>query len=209
MTASPFRAVRSPALTVRVELSDQERDALAHLLDEVTAMLVVDPEQVPGAGAQDTQWQVLEAALAAPAPRDPAVARLLPDGSRDDPEAAQGFRRLTEHGLREAKQQRLSAAAQALRGEPPVELAETEAVQLLKGLTDVRLVLAERLGLRTDADAEHMHEETLRRLGALAEAETTGDEAVRPDLKADPYLHLALMYDVLTGWQECLVHELS
>ncbi len=36
-------------------------------------------------------------------PDDPVLARLLPDGYRDDPEAAEEFRRFTESGLRSAK----------------------------------------------------------------------------------------------------------
>src|SRR6185436_8177852 len=96
----------------------------------------------------------LEAELAAPRPADPAVARLLPDTSHDDPEIAEGFRRLTQDDLRERKRSALAVAAAALRRPAPVVLSDGEAQALLKGLTDVRPVLAERLGLRTDEDAE-------------------------------------------------------
>ncbi len=67
-------------------------------------------------------------------------------------------------------------------------LAAAEATALRKGLTDVRLVLAERLGLRTDEDAEAMHRELAR--------------------SADPYdprTATAALYDALTWWQECLI----
>ena len=39
------------------------------------------------------------------APEDPVLARLLPDGYRDDPEAAGEFRKYTEPSLRSAKHQ--------------------------------------------------------------------------------------------------------
>lgn len=94
-------------------------------------------------------------------PEDPALARLLPSASRDDPEQAADFRRLTEHGLRSRKAATLATAIAALeQAVPPrVELDLDQARALAIGLTDARLILGERLGMRTDEDSERLHEE--------------------------------------------------
>ena len=133
----------------------------------------------------------LEASLTVPPPDDPAVARLLPPGHRDDDELAEGFRRMTEDGLRERKRAGLELASAALGRPDPVVLDRSEAAALLKGMTDVRLVLAERLGLRTDEDAERLHTVLL----------TASDFD-------DPRVAAAALYDALTWWQESLVTTL-
>ena len=66
---------------------------------------------------------------------------------------------------------------------------------LLTALTDLRLVLAERLGLRTDEDADVLHEQLARR---LAEG-----------VPQDAWSAAAAVYDFLTWWQESLVAALS
>jgi len=137
-------------------------------------------------------WASLEADLAVEPPSDPAVARLLPDASRDDPELAQSFRRLTEQDLRERKRDSLGLAAAAMRRTAPVVLDDSEAQALLKGLTDVRLVLAERLGIATDEDAELLH-------AALAAGAAQGGHE---------WGKAAELYEVVTYLQEELVHTL-
>ena len=123
---------------------------------------------------------------------DPALARLLPDAHRDDPELAAEFRGLTEAGLRRRKQAALDRAREALGRPDPVVLDADEAQALLKGLTDVRLVVAERLGLRTEEDAEAVH-------AVLSAAGGDSEE---------PWVMMAALYDELTWWQEALVREL-
>jgi Domain of unknown function (DUF2017) len=197
----PFRRTRAG---VRVQLDEYERALLARLLEDVDGLLAADAaerEAMPGdggpagsldggpAGSVDDVLAALEAALSSPPPSDPAVARLLPEGHREDPELAAGFRRLTEHGLRERKRAALDLASSALGRPEPVLLDDGEAVALLKGLTDVRLVLAERLGLKTDEDAELLH-------------------AVVSAGPADPRAAAAALYDALTWWQESLVSAL-
>lgn len=97
-------------------------------------------------------------------PSDPALRRLLPPAHRTDAEQAAEFRRLTEHTLRSRKAATLSAAILALEqvDPPAVSLDADQARALTMALTDVRLILGERLGLRTDDDAERLHE-TLER----------------------------------------------
>lgn len=94
-------------------------------------------------------------------PSDPALARLLPPASRDDEKQATEFRRLTEHGLRRRKAATLATAIAALEAaQPPkLELDLDQGRALAMGLTDARLILGERLGLRTDEDSERLHEE--------------------------------------------------
>jgi hypothetical protein len=153
------------------------------------------PEPTRAAAPTDAEelFARLEADLATPPPSDPAVARLLPDASRNDPELAQSFRRLTQEDLRERKRDALELAASALRRRQPVVLDGSEAQALLKGLTDVRLVLAQRLGIQTDEDAEFLH-------AALAAGAGDGDEA---------WSQAAGLYDVVTFLQEDLVHVLT
>jgi hypothetical protein len=86
-------------------------------------------------------------------PDDPVLARLLPDGYRDDPEAAGEFRRYTEQGLRSGK---AAAARTVLATLPPgggrVRLSEPEAQAWLRALNDVRLALGVRLEVTDDFD---------------------------------------------------------
>jgi hypothetical protein len=125
-------------------------------------------------------------------PDDPALARLLPQAHRDDPELAAEFRRLTETGLRARKRSNLALASDALQRAGNVLLDAQEAAALLKGLTDTRLVLGERLGLRSDEDTERIAGILRRRGGS-----------------DDPWVSAALLYDVLTWWQEALVAALA
>jgi Domain of unknown function (DUF2017) len=188
----PFRRTRGG---VRVHLEADERALLARLLDDVEGLLAADAEERdavpadPGVASADDALAALEAQLTPRPPADPAVARLLPDGNRDDPELAAGYRRLAEHGLRERKRAGLERASSALGRPEPVLLDDAEALALLKGLTDVRLVLAERLGLRTDEDTELLH-------------------AVVAAGPGDPRAAAAALYDALTWWQESLVSVL-
>jgi hypothetical protein len=124
--------------------------------------------------------------VASAADRDPALDRLLPTANRQDDEAAAEFRRLTETGLRQRKAAVLAQAAGLLRQEDKVVLDEGQARAVLTALTDVRLVLGERMGLRTDSD-----------LDAL-EAAVGG---LDPD---DPLAYALAVYDFLTWLQETL-----
>lgn len=125
-------------------------------------------------------------------PRDPALDRLFPSGNREDEQAAAEFRRLTEQGLRDRKAENLKVAIEALEsvGRDRIELTRAEATAMVVAMTDVRLVLGERLGLRTDEDATRV-EELL--------------EALDPD---DPMVYALAVYDFLTWLQETLSQAL-
>ena len=120
--------------------------------------------------------------------RDPALDRLFPAANRTDEDAAREFRRLTEDSLRARKLSGLTASIAALSEvvDDRVELSEQKAITFLVALTDVRLVLGDRLGLREDADAE--------RLQAIA-------EAVDPQ---EPAAYAIVVYDFQTWLQETL-----
>jgi hypothetical protein len=189
---SPFKSVRAG---IQVNLDRQELDILVQLLGQLDDLLDDGLESssdplaalVGLSGMNGMNGMDPDSAEPPSTPEDPAVARLLPDGSRDDPEAAAEYRRLTEFGLRSRKRSRARLAAEALARPQPVVLATEEGLALMKSLTDVRLVLGERLELRTDEDAEKLHE----RLWA-------GD--------GDPsWLATASVYELLTAWQEYLI----
>lgn len=125
------------------------------------------------------------------APSDPAVARLLPSASADDGALAAEFRRLTEADLRAGKVANLRLVWESLRGPAGrLVVAEPDALRWAAALTDVRLVLADRLGIASAADADRVY------AGAGA---ATGDDA------ADA---LATVYSVLTWLQETLVQAM-
>src|SRR5207302_2543904 len=106
----PFRSVRGGG--TRAWLAAAEASLLRSLVGQV--MSLVEPEDgtdgtdgtEPG---EDAELAALEAMVQGPGadtpPEDPVLARLLPDGYRDDPEAAGEFRRYTEPALRSAKHQ--------------------------------------------------------------------------------------------------------
>ncbi len=84
---------------------------------------------------------------------DPAVERLLPNAYPDDADAAAEFRTFTRSGLVERK---LTNAGRVVATLPDdsgsTELTAADAQAWLRTLTDLRLVLATRLGIRDDED---------------------------------------------------------
>ncbi len=157
----------------RASFAPPEAALLRNLIEQVVTLLG-DAEQpapsefhpdVPGAGPDDAAGEgprgprdpdvpgpsELAALLGmdeppARAPEDPALARLLPDAYRDDPDAAGEFRRYTEQSLRLAKQETARTVLDTLPEEGgPVRLTGDEAQAWLRTLNDVRLALGVRL----------------------------------------------------------------
>ncbi len=88
-------------------------------------------------------------------PQDPALARLLPDAYRDDPDAAGEFRRFTEENLRNAKQESARIVLDTLpAGGGPVKLSREQAQSWLRALNDVRLALGVRLGVTEEFEEQ-------------------------------------------------------
>ena len=137
--------------------------------------------------------QVPELGGSVPQPRDPALDRIFPTANRQDEQVAAEFRRLTEDGLRSRKAANLSTAIAALSGfeDQKISLDQQEALALLVALTDVRLVLGERLGLRADEDFDLL------------------EEKARSLPNDDPAVYALAVYDFLTWLQETLAHALT
>jgi hypothetical protein len=189
------------------QLDADEREIVASIMEQVRGLL--EPPEAPDHG--DDEFAGIVAGLGigrsdpfadrdadasapvpdgAPEPRDPALDRLLPTANREDEQAAAEFRRLTEPGLRHRKALAIDTAVAALTGDDAVRLDEPGARSFLTALTDVRLVLGERLQLRTDDDIERLEE--------LA-------RSLDPE---DPVVHAVALYDFLTWLQETLASAL-
>ncbi|PRB72848.1 DUF2017 domain-containing protein [Arthrobacter sp. MYb213] len=123
-----------------------------------------------------------------PEPSDAAVKRLLPDAS-DDKDVADEFRRLTEADLITEKISLLRRAQLLLETEKLV-LSVSEAQGFARALNDVRLVLAERLNIQSEADSE--------RISQLVDAAkvTTSEE------------YLGLVYNLVSWVQDTLMQAL-
>ena len=91
-------------------------------------------------------------------PRDPALARRLPDAYGDDPDAAADFRRYTELDLRAGKKQAagtvLATLAPLLEGGGRLVLDRDQVDAWLGTLNDLRLVLGTRLEVTEDTPLE-------------------------------------------------------
>jgi hypothetical protein len=188
--AKGFRRTRRG---VSARLDDGERTLLAHLFVEVWELLGGEDGSAGGdvgQAAADPLEAMVGIGTSTSEPTDPALARLLPSANRDDDEVAAEFRRYTEQGLRARKRAGLEVARQTLARDGAMDLDRSEAAAWVVALTDVRLVLGERLALRTDEDASAIAD----RLGGLA-----------PD---DPQVYLVAIYDFLTWLQESLVQAL-
>jgi hypothetical protein len=152
----PFRSVRGGG--TRAWLAAAEASLLRSLVSQV--MSLVEPEDLEGPGpSEDAELAALEAMVHGPGadkpPDDPVLARLLPDGYRDDPDAAGEFRRYTEPALRSAKHQ----AAQEMLDTLPeaggrIQLTQDQALSWLKALNDVRLALGVRLGVTEEFEEQ-------------------------------------------------------
>jgi len=119
---------------VRLVLESEEAMLLSELADQVDSVLLLGE------------------------PSDPALGRLLPSAYPDDAEASAEFNRYTRESLVDGKRQ----AAQRVRdatavtgtgdGVVQIELDQSEAWGWLTFLTDLRLILAERVGAADDLD---------------------------------------------------------
>lgn len=186
---------------VTAHLEPEEVKLLERLFADVARLLVGDeapaatPDWVAELGLGDLALHGVGSENALSLPQDPALARLLPDGRRDDPAGSAEFRRFTEHGLRDRKRAGLATAQQVLASwtanpGSKQRLTLDQARACTTALTDVRLVLAERLGIRTDEDVQALHERQ--------------DEAD----ELEPASWLASVYDFTTWVQESLTEVL-
>ena len=89
--------------------------------------------------------------VGADAGADPAHTRLFPAAYRDDEAAAEEFTRYTRAGLVDRKAANAAQVSLALDDET-VRLSPDAAARWLPLLTDLRLVIADRLGILADDD---------------------------------------------------------
>ncbi|MCQ1995067.1 DUF2017 domain-containing protein [Arthrobacter sp. zg-Y1171] len=169
---------------ITANLEPGERDLLRKLFSDVQALLEPDT-----AADADPLAAMVGIDPSAAVPDDSALLRLLPAGTTGNDDDALEFRRFTERSLRESKQSALRAAALQLEA-APLRLDTEQAQLFARALNDVRLVLADRLGLEDGEDAERLHDIT--------------DPSKAEDLDG----YLALVYNFVTWLQETLMQAL-
>lgn len=190
-----MKAFRRAQSMFVAEVDDVEKRILAGVFADTAQLLGVDlraegddGEESPGERSVEDVLRGLEQEVGEPL--DPALARLLPS-AYDDEEAATEFRRLTEGDIRERKVARLRAWVKALQGPTPQLYVPTaEAGEWAAALTDVRLVLATRLGIESEDDAEEVYSRV------APEGDTNEDHA---------QFALGQIYSALTWLQESLL----
>lgn len=173
-------------------LDRTERVILSRVVADTALLLGTRLDVELPAGEEDPLASLAWSADGVAEPADPALARLLPNAAEDDDVAAE-FRRLTESDLRAAKVDRLRMVWGALLapGER-LEVQPERAMDWAAALTDVRLVLAERLGVVTEEDAEAVYEAATSR-----RQPSTEEDEVRSALSS--------LYMALTWLQESLL----
>lgn len=165
-------------------LEPAERDLLRKLFADMITML--EPETP---AHEDPLAALIGLDMDVTRPSDPALLRLLPDVVKNDDDSALEFRQLTERSLRESKIGALRAASMELDAEKLV--LDPDAAKLFSmALNDVRLVLAERLEIRDEKDADRVHE--------------VQDWADADDVES----YLSLVYNFVTWLQESLVQAM-
>src|SRR6516162_4485883 len=148
----PFRSTRGGG--ARAYLAPTEASLLRSLVGQVITLIAPDGPP-PGQPDDPLAWDAQFSEDQLQIPDDPVLARLLPDGYRDDPDAAGEFRRYTESSLRSAKQQ----AAQEMLDTLPeaggkIQLTHDQAHAWLKALNDVRLALGVRLSVTEEFEEQ-------------------------------------------------------
>ena len=221
-----MRAFRRVSQGLACGLDDWERELLARLALEVRAILQSDEptdedaggstvlpstRSDPGRPGESERDREVLAALdfdldqssnhvhtGRPA-SDPVVGVLLPEAS-EDPVTAMEVSSLTRARLRSGKVDRLARMAAELRApsgpEDTVLVVPGREPDWLGATNDIRLVLAQRLGIESAQDAERVH--------AAAFQEVPEEETSREQW----YRGTALVYDMVTWWQESLVSAL-
>ena len=222
-----MRAFRRVSQGLACGLDDWERELLARLALEVRALLQADDSvhedaddsvaaspssrADPGRPGESERDREVLAALdfdldqssnhvhtGRPA-SDPVVGVLLPEAS-EDPVTAMEVSSLTRARLRSGKVDRLARMAAELRApsgpEATVLVPIGQEAEWLGAINDIRLVLAQRLGIESAQDAGRVHD--------VASQEASESETAHEQW----YRGTALVYDMVTWWQESLVSAL-
>ena len=221
-----MRAFRRVPEGLACGLDDWERELIARLALEVRGLLQADAPCAEDAGESETSSpsrpdpvrpgeserdrEVLEALdfdLDPPTNHvhpgrpstDPVIAVLLPQAS-EDPITSMEVSSLTRARLRGDKVDRLARMAAELRApsgpEATVLVPIGQEAEWLGAINDIRLVLAQRLGIESAQDAGRVHD--------VASQEASESETAHEQW----YRGTALVYDMVTWWQESLVSAL-
>ena len=190
-------------------LDATEREVLATIVADVAGLLGADrfggsAPDPQGADAEHVLLGLRMSPAVVPAPVDPAVHRLLPDASTDDPDLAAEFRRLTEGDLRAAKIDRLRTLWRALADDAAagdLVVRREEAEGLAATLTDVRLVLADRLGVSSQEESDALYDELERH----ERGDEVPDRSGREELQDEIRTYLGSLYAALSWLQESLM----
>lgn len=209
--AHAFR--RRPDGSLVCRLDAEEKAIIAQVAQE-TADLIradlgigADSGAIQQAADSDDPLQRLEAEFAsrdAREPGDSAVKRLFPDASRDPAMAAE-YRRLGQQDLAEGKLTDLRRVMAVMDASGPgrseVALDQDEAVSFLRAVNDVRIVLADRLGLERDGDFDTVR--MLQQIGERVEdAASSDNEHVGGDV-------VIAVYELLSWLQESLLRAMD
>ncbi|CAM4036674.1 DUF2017 domain-containing protein [Helcobacillus massiliensis] len=198
-------------------LDQDERNVFAQVSTEVVQLIrwdlrmdADDDSQAARPGlASDDPLARLEAEHAADqqvsAPRDGAVRRLFPSAFPDDDRAADEFRRFSQTSLAEGMIETLNTVIAALGAHelsPDEELVldAEQADHFVRAITTIRLVLADRMGLKNDGDFEALQ---LLRSNQIDVTEKEDEDGVA---SLD---FLASLYEFLSWLQESLVRAMS
>ncbi|MFC0358642.1 MULTISPECIES: DUF2017 family protein [Kytococcus] len=207
--------------TAVITILGEEPGAAVTGTDAVLPELSGGPTSSGGASAEDdlhARFEALTAGLTPSDPElavdpvdpaelhggDPALSRLLPAAHTSDVAAARDFAALAHDGIRATKVANLRAlvaACERSRESGVMALNPREARQVMAAFTDVRLVLADRLGIHEDHDAERVDAQTSELIRAVERGETLSD--------ADEVALQLGIHHGFVGWmQETLVEAL-
>ncbi|AZL08840.1 MAG: DUF2017 family protein [Brevibacterium aurantiacum] len=171
---------------VVLKLEDNERSLMLTVFTDLAALLAEDDNED---GRPDSEnWEARLGLVERPRPQDPALLRLFPDVDPLDEERSREFRRLTEFDLQQAKAHNVRIVLNGLAKGSSITLNHDEVLAWMKGLNDLRLVLAVRMGIDTEEAQEEKY-------------------AQREDLDESEELTLTL-YDFLTWIQDRLTTTL-
>lgn len=155
----PFKRRRRGGVVAVFE--PDEAHVLANLAGQVVELL----RDRNGASESDPDPLAVQLGMGGPSlpPEDPVLRRLLPDAYGDDEEESAEFRRFTERSLTSAKVENAERLIASLEAGGLDDGAETDTVveveldpgdvqAWLRSLTDIRLSIAVRLGIESEAD---------------------------------------------------------
>lgn len=209
--AHAFRRRGDGSLVCRLDA--EEKAIIAQVAQETADLIRADLGIGAGSGAiqraaqSEDPLQRLEAEFAsrdAREPADSAVKKLFPDAS-EDPALAAEYRRLGQQDLADGKLSDLRRVMAVMDSSGPgrseVFLDEADAVVFLRALNDVRIVLADRLGLQRDGDFD-----TVRMLQQIGQRVPDATPADQEHVGGDVVI---AVYELLSWLQESLLRAMN